>query len=79
MNTKLVCGFLTLCIIFITVSKINAEGAPQKEMKTLPAEVVINKIRGGLLGEILGFKWSPARRAISGQSRKRQKLYTFIT
>lgn len=47
-------GFLTLGIIFITVSKLKADCNTEKEMKTLPVEVVIDKIRGGLLGQILG-------------------------
>src|SRR5450759_4473607 len=54
MKKRMTYVFLTLCIVFITVSKLKAEGEPQKVMKTLPAEVVIDKIRGGLLGEILG-------------------------
>jgi len=50
----MILGFLTLCIIFISAGMLKAYGATQKEMKTLPAEVVIDKIRGGLLGQILG-------------------------
>lgn len=54
MKTRLICGYLTFCIIVISTGKLIADGVTQKEMKTLPAEVVIDKIRGGLLGQILG-------------------------
>jgi hypothetical protein len=42
---------LTYCVIFITAGKIKAVDEPQKTLKTLPVEVVIDKIRGGLLGQ----------------------------
>ncbi len=54
MKTKLICGFFAFCNIFIAVSILRAEGQPQKEIKTVPIEVVQDKIRGGLLGQILG-------------------------
>ena len=54
MKTRLSLGLLTLCIIFVTAGKLNAGGTAEKEMKAVPAEVIIDKIRGGLLGQILG-------------------------
>ena len=44
-------GFLTLCIIFISGGMLKANNPTQKELKAVPAEVVVDKIRGGLLGQ----------------------------
>lgn len=49
--------FLTCCILFITVCKLNAvtdiTRDSEQVMKTISAGVVRDKIRGGLLGRIL--------------------------
>lgn len=54
MKTKLISLFLAISIIAITATRLTAESNTQKELKTIPAEIVIDKIRGGLLGQNLG-------------------------
>jgi len=54
MKTKVISGFLTICVIFLVINNIKAADRPQKENKIIPAEQVTDKIRGGLLGQILG-------------------------
>lgn len=53
MKKCLVCFYMLFCIGFIFTIKTVAD-TPQIEMKSIPSEVVIDKIRGGLLGQILG-------------------------
>lgn len=46
---------LTLFTLWTSgVSKLSAQQAANKTMITLPAEVVVDKIRGGMLGQIIG-------------------------
>jgi hypothetical protein len=54
MNSKLTGVLLTLCFFSSTSGEVLAQAGQRKEMITIPSEVVIDKIRGGLLGEILG-------------------------
>lgn len=54
MKARMMGVFLIFFIIFFTVGKRKSDGNTEKEMITLPAEVVIDKIRGGLLGQNLG-------------------------
>ena len=54
MSTKIVSLSIAFFFIFYTMIKVKADEGIQKEVKVLPAEVVIDKIRGGLLGQNLG-------------------------
>jgi hypothetical protein len=54
MKTKITGGLLTFFIVFFLAGKLIANVPTEKEMKTLRVEVVIDKIRGGLLGQNLG-------------------------
>jgi hypothetical protein len=54
MKTIMIGGLLTFFLIFSAAVKLEADNDNQNEMKNLPVEEVIDKIRGGLLGQILG-------------------------
>lgn len=43
-----------ICFLCVIACKLTAQLANEKKMITIPAEVVTDKIRGGLLGQIIG-------------------------
>ncbi len=51
---KSVFSFFALCLSFITTTTLIADIKDERYMMTLPVETAIDKIRGGLLGQILG-------------------------
>jgi len=53
-KSKMISGFIAFCIISSVTGQLKADGDTQKEIISIPVEVVKDKIRGGLLGQILG-------------------------
>jgi len=51
MKKGIILGFFSICIIFKAAGMLKAESYAENEMITLPVEVVVDKIRGGLLGQ----------------------------
>jgi hypothetical protein len=54
MEMKIISGFLTLFILTISLGNLKADSATGQGIKEIPVEIIIDKIRGGLLGQILG-------------------------
>jgi len=48
MRTRMICGFLSFCIIFITASKLKADSNAEFLFKVLPSEAAINVVKGGI-------------------------------
>lgn len=54
MKSKMIGQILALCLFCNLAVEATAQVVYEKKMITLPAEVVVDKIRGGLLGQIIG-------------------------
>ena len=46
--------FIFVTVLIFQLKEINAGNQQEKKLKNFPVDVVVDKIRGGLLGEILG-------------------------
>ena len=53
MKTSKIFGFLISCFILISTGNLKANNRAEEEIITVPAAVVIDKIRGGMLGQNL--------------------------
>jgi hypothetical protein len=54
MKEKMITRFLSLCLFCNLAGEVTAQVVSEKKMITLPAEVVVDKIRGGMLGQFIG-------------------------
>lgn len=54
MKTKIIYTLFLFCVISIEVTSLKANNTDQDNLITIPVEVIVDKIRGGMLGQILG-------------------------